>query len=106
AAEAAGNQGKFFAMHDMLFEHQREWGEADNAADYFSRYAETLHLDMDAFRHDFASAGVAAKIKQSRDEGVAMGINGTPTFFLNGVRIANPRSYDEFRTLIEHAAGH
>ncbi len=101
AAEAAGKQGKFFEMHDLLFEHQTEWPDSANVRDVFLSYADQLKLDRKQFEKDMDSAEVKAKIDADQKSGIRSGIQGTPTFFLNGKKIDSPRSYDEFKQLID-----
>ena len=103
AAEAAGSQGKFLEMHDMLFERQAEWGGAQDPASLFASYAEELHLDKAKFAADLAAEDGLKKILQNQAKGLGFGINSTPTFFLNGKRLTNPSNYDEFRNLIQTA---
>jgi protein-disulfide isomerase len=79
AAEAAALQGRFWEMHDVLFEHQDMLAEP-----YFFRYAEALGLDMERFARDYASPEIAAKIRADFLSGARSGVNGTPTFFVNG----------------------
>jgi protein-disulfide isomerase len=101
-AEAAGAQGKFWEMHDLLFENQSIWSEEKNPAGIFEAYAKKLGLNLDKFRTD--ANGQAGKIKIDAD--VQSGdkeITGTPTFFINNKKIENPRGYDEFRSIIEKA---
>lgn len=105
ASEAALLQGKFIEMHDFLFEKQGEWSGSDTAQDVFTSYAQSLGLDMNRFRSDLESDAVAEKIDADYSEGVSLRVNGTPTFFINGKKIANPRGYDEFKALIEQAIG-
>jgi protein-disulfide isomerase len=81
AAEAAGLQGRFWEMHDVLFEHQDMLDEAN-----LFRFAEALGLEMDRFARDFASPEVAEKIRADFLSGARSGVNGTPTFFVNGER--------------------
>jgi protein-disulfide isomerase len=81
AAEAAGLQGRFWEMHDVLFEHQDMLDEAN-----LLRFAAALGLDMERFARDFASPEVAAKIRADFLSGARSGVNGTPTFFVNGER--------------------
>lgn len=104
AAEAAGRQGKFWEMHDMLFENQKYWSESRVVTDIFVAYAKTLGLDMEKFKNDFNSSAAKTKIESDYQSG-ASEIDGTPTFFLNDKKIQNPQSYDEFRTIIEQAGG-
>ncbi len=103
AAEAAGKQGKFYEMHDLLFEHQTEWPEAANVKDTLLSYADQLKLDRAQFEKDLNSSDVQGKIDADQKSGNRSGIQGTPTFFLNGVKIDSPRSYDEFKQTIDKA---
>jgi len=100
ASEAAEIQGKFWEMHDMLFEHQRDWSDSRDAETIFASYAEELGLDKAKFLEDIDSSDVKARVRRDMESGNSMRIPGTPTFFLDGVQIQNPRSYDEFRALI------
>ncbi len=90
AAEAAGLQDKFWEMHDMLFEHQDALEDDD-----LLRYAQMLALDTDQFARDFASDEVASKVEEDFSSGVRSGVNGTPTFFINGVRHDDSYDYPE-----------
>ena len=103
ATEASGKQGKFWEMHDMLFENQGSWSNQKNAIDTFVSYAQTLLLNVEQFKKDIDSKEIKEKVDQDYAEGINSKIQGTPTFFLNGVQIKNPRNYDEFRNIIEQA---
>ena len=100
AAEAAGKQDKFWEMHKLLYDKQDSWSEIGNAKDKFAEYAGELGLDVTKFTSDFESEEVDNKIKADIASGNAIGINSTPTFFLNGEKVA-PRSYEEFKKLVE-----
>ena len=100
AAEAAGLQGKYWDMHNMLFEHQDQWVKNSHPADIFTQYAATLKLDIDKFNTDKDSEAIATKIRNDRASGEKAGVNGTPSFFLNGTKLQNPRSYEELKNLI------
>lgn len=103
AAEAAGRQGRFFEMHDILFERQSDWaGEAD-AEKLFFAYAEELTLDVEQFGADTDNKTILDAIEASYRDGLRAGVNGTPTFFLNGERIENPRNYEAFQKIIDSA---
>lgn len=102
AAEAAGKQGKFWEMHDLLFEKQRDWENDPEALKIFSEYAKTLELDLDSFNKDIISIETRQKINDHYRSGVRSGVKGTPTFFLNGKMIQSPRSEEEFKTLIKN----
>lgn len=79
AAVAAGNQGKFWEMHDMLFDHQTQLTDED-----IDRYATEIGLDMERFHADLRSAEVQASVDADRELGRRLEIEGTPTFFING----------------------
>jgi protein-disulfide isomerase len=81
AAEAAGAQGKFWQMHDTLFENQQALD-----ADSLLEYAASLGLDVDAFAEDLTQRRFADRVREDFLSGVRSGVNGTPTFFINGVR--------------------
>ena len=104
-AEAAGKQDKFWEMHDLIFQNQSDWSEEKNAAVIFAKYAQDLGLDLAQFQTDIASEEIKAKIENDYKSGVKAGVNSTPTFFLNGKKINNPRNYDEFKNAIEQALG-
>ncbi len=109
AAEAAGNQGKFFEMHDLLYERQQFWARQTSglnvsaAIDVFKSYAEELELDMDQYNTDVESLEVFEVIDAQSDGGASLGITGTPTFFINDERIETPRNTEQFRELIDAA---
>jgi protein-disulfide isomerase len=81
AAEAAGAQGKFWEMHDYLYEHQRALMDRNLA-----EYASTLGLDVDRWVTDMEDAVYAERVRADFMSGVRSGVNGTPTFFINGRR--------------------
>lgn len=104
AAEAAGRQGKFWEMHDLLFERQKEWGEKQAPTpEVFEGFATELGLDMEKFRADVASPEVKARVQRDIDSGRALGVNSTPSFFLNGERLQNPQSEQQFWKILETA---
>jgi protein-disulfide isomerase len=84
AAEAAGMQGKFWEMHDLLYERQTEWKDPNDARAIFMRYAQSLGLDMNRFASDIDGSVVAMRIVADERRGAALGVHGTPTFFVNG----------------------
>ena len=93
AAEAAAAQGRFWEMHDTLYEHQRRLRDEDLRA-----YAEQLELDLDRFDKEMAEHVHAERIHEDFMSGVRSGVNGTPTFYINHVR--HDDSYDA-DTLLE-----
>lgn len=100
ATEAAGVQGKFWEMHDIIFETQTDWSEKNNAKEIFTAYADTLGLNKEQFLSDLDSKVIKEKIAENYKGGAKLGVNGTPTFFVNGNKIQNPRSAEEFEALI------
>src|SRR5262249_47478682 len=87
AAEAAGAQGQFWAMHNMLYEHQTALDDPQ-----LRQYADALGLEMGHFNGAMAEHHYAARVREDFMSGVRSGVNGTPTFFINGVRYNG--SYD------------
>jgi len=81
AAEAAALQGKFWQMHDALYEHQAELG-----SEFVVKTAARLHLDVDAFQKAIESGKVRPRVEHDFMDGVRSGVNGTPTFYINGTR--------------------
>lgn len=88
-AEAAGLQGKFWEMHDMLYGNQDDWSSLDTSkrTDIFNSYATTLGLDLEKFKTDVAAKPVAQKINFDLALGKSVKVTGTPTFFLNGEQL-------------------
>lgn len=103
AAEAAGEQNKFWEMHNMLYENQNAWAKSPSAEKIFIEYATTLGLNIDKFKTDFDSDAVKDKIEKDLASAKAANLPGTPSFFLNGKSIENPQSYEQFRILINQA---
>lgn len=104
AAEAAGKQGKFWEMHDLLFERQNDWGQiTTNQQSLFEQYANDLDLNMETFKTDFAGTAVADRINRDVESGTQFEVRSTPTFVLNGEKIENPSGLEAFRKLLEEA---
>ena len=93
AAEAAGAQGKFWPMHDALYEHQQHL-----SGDTVLSLAEGLGLDLERFEADLGSGKFRARVKHDFTGGVRSGVKGTPTFFINGERYDGP--WDEASLLL------
>lgn len=103
AAEAAGAQGKFFEMHDKLFEGQSEWENSTNPMEQFTAYAQELKLDLDKFKADIEAKKFEKKVQKDIDDGYAVGVNATPTFFINGVKQESGMQYNDFKEKIDAA---
>ena len=101
AAEAAGKQGKFWQMTDLLYEKQGEWASVANVQPLFEGYAESIGLNVAQFKKDMKDPAIAKKIESERDEGISIGVPGTPTFYVNGVEIDNPGSTAELKAILE-----
>lgn len=104
AAEAAGKQGKFFEMHDLLYENQETWSASSSPIPLLQSYAKQLNLNLDQFNTDMNSSAVADTINADVKSAQAVGATSTPTFVLNGKRIdKNPQSAEEFKKLLDEA---
>ncbi|HKZ34454.1 MAG TPA: thioredoxin domain-containing protein, partial [Patescibacteria group bacterium] len=102
AAEAAGKQEKFWDMHDLLFQNQDVWAESDNAQVLFLSYAKELQLNFDRFTQDLSSKDIEDKVQKDYESSVRLGVDHTPTFYLNGKEIA-PQNIDDFQKEIDTA---
>lgn len=100
AAEAAGNQGKFFEMANLLFDKQDDWSKLADPKDYFVRLASQLGLDPTRFKSDMDSQTVKNKVYKDLASGNTASVNATPTFFLNGKKLDNISSFEEFKKLL------
>ena len=89
-AEAAAQQGKFWQMHDRIFEGQKVWEQAQNPQQRFDQYAQEIGLDMDKLKSDIVDPKTTATINADLAEVKRLGGDGTPTFALNGEKITNP----------------
>ncbi len=91
AVEAAGLQNKYWEMHSMIYKKQNEWNtlSVDQRTTTFTNYASQLGLDTTKFQADMASSAVAQKISFDQAIGYKVGVDSTPTYFLNGVKLSN-----------------
>ncbi|HJY98989.1 MAG TPA: thioredoxin domain-containing protein [Patescibacteria group bacterium] len=103
AYEAAGIQRKNLEMADLLYEKQSEWSDATDVKTIFGGYAKILGLNVEKFLSDIDSSAVKDKVASDYADGRAIGINSTPTFYLNGVKIAKVGSLEALRALIQDA---
>jgi protein-disulfide isomerase len=84
ASEAAGMQGKFWEMHDMIFENQKAWSDAFDSKTIFEGYATKLGLNIEMFRRDIGSEAVERRVFLDGKRAHALGVQGTPTVIMNG----------------------
>ncbi len=105
SAEAAGKQGKFFEMANLMFDTQDEWENSKNSHDvqeYFFGLAKELKLNLDTYQADVKSDAVKQRVQRDIDSGNAVNVQATPTFFLNGEKLDNIRSFDDFKKLLQN----
>jgi protein-disulfide isomerase len=106
ASEAASGQGKFWDMYKLIYAGQADWenqSDAD-ARKTFDGYAVELGLNQAQFDQDIDNSVAKQFIQNEQAEGQALGINYTPTFFVNGKIIQNPQGYEAFKAIIDSAA--
>ena len=99
-AEAAAVQGKFWEMHDLLYERQDALEDQDLVG-----YARDLGLDAGQVKQELASGAHESRVRQDFRSGVRSGVNGTPTFFINGARHDGSWDLDSLLEVLERAAG-
>jgi protein-disulfide isomerase len=90
-------------MHDLLFEKQNEWANVADVAPLFESYANLIGISVDQFKTDFISNEVKDIVRAERIHSVKSGLQGTPSFFINGKQIRNPNSVEEFKQLVRAA---
>jgi protein-disulfide isomerase len=105
AAEAAGRQGKFWEVHDLLFEKQDEWGESENAQEMIKNYVITTGINMEQWAVDVNDQEIIKKIENDAQGALRAGVDGTPTFFMNGKAIGRtPTSVNAWKELFDSVA--
>ena len=87
AAEAARVQDRFWEMHDLLYENQKVWSDDVNPKPIFLKFARDLGLDTERFVRDLGGEEVKMRIEADQEAATKMGVNGTPTVFINGRRL-------------------
>lgn len=105
AAEAASVQGKFWEMHDQLFENFLEWEKSNNTTPLFEKYARNIGLDINKFLEDMRSDAVNISVQTDRAEAKKQGYSSTPTFVLDGKQIETEsiRTIDDLSKMIDEA---
>jgi protein-disulfide isomerase len=107
AAEAAGAQGKFWEMHDLIYDNQKEWSDSMEPRVQFDSYATRLGLDVQRFKADMERQDLAERIKSDLLRGNSLGVKGTPTVYLNGRELVPGKlvTEEDLRREIEAALG-
>ena len=104
-AQAASNQGKFWEMYNLLYQNQSSWTSlsSSQADASFHSYAQSLGLDMTKFDTDQKSQDTNSIINADVNKGKGLGVTSTPSFFIDGKKIDNPKDLDAFNKAIEDA---
>lgn len=102
AAEAAGEQGKYWEMYKLLYENQDKWSVASAPLDFFVQYATSLGLNVDQFKQAVELRKFAEIISTDQKDGEALGVNSTPTLYIAGQKTTGYQ-YDELKSKIEEA---
>jgi len=106
AAEAAGLQGKFWPMHDLIYENQKAWKDVFDVRPVFEGYATRVGLDLDRFRSDLSSSAVQDRITEDGKRARSLNVKGTPTVFLNGREVPfESLAPEKLRVLIQKEVG-
>lgn len=101
ASECANDQDKFWEYHDLLFAEQNSWANLPDPTSNFSTYATQLGLNKSDFDQCMSSEELKSNVTKDMQDGSAAGVNGTPTFFINGVALVGAQPYDSFKAAIE-----
>lgn len=101
AAQCAGEQGKFWEMHDQLFSNHQWAQTGKNPASLFRDFARTIGLDVDKYDACVAGQRYAGRIQASVQEGEALGVRGTPSFFVGGQAFQGRATSDDFKALVD-----
>ena len=96
ASEAAGLQGKFWEMHDKLFENNKDLTDEN-----FVKFAGEIGIDVEKFKKDMQDKKLEEKIKRQQAQGMELGARGTPAFFVNGRFLSGAQPVDAFKKLID-----
>lgn len=100
-SQAAFVQGKFWEVYVKLFENQKAWSDVKNTDQEFSKYAKEVGLDWEKAKMDMYSEEIINQVKAQQKSGEDLGVNGTPTFYVNGEKIVLPGGLEQFKKIIE-----
>lgn len=101
ATECAEDQGKFWEMHDAIFQKQSLWGSAPNAPELFKQYATELGLNATDFSNCLDSGKYIAEVQKDFADGSSGGVTGTPAFFVNGKKLSGAQPFASFKAAID-----
>ena len=103
AVESAARQGKLTEMYKLMYTNQKDWAEQQEPKDdLFRSYAESLGLNLEQYDADYSSQEVAERVQSDVRAGTGMGVQGTPTFFVNG-ELFQPQTVEDFDTVLDEA---
>jgi protein-disulfide isomerase len=105
AAESADQEGKFWMMYRLLYSNQDKWANMSDPMDEFLRYADEIKMDRNKFRKAVEEKRFEERIKRDENDGIALGVSATPTFFINGIRIQGAPTYGAFKEIIDSELG-
>jgi protein-disulfide isomerase len=105
AAEAAADQGKFWEMHDKLYETQKDWESDADPTDKFVGFAKDLGLDTDKFKKSVVDEQFKSIVDQDVADANVLGVSSTPTFYLNGTELTGGYSYENLKSKVDAALG-
>jgi len=100
-AYAAAKQSKFWEMYKLLYDNQASWAASPNAQGIFDDYAKQLNLNLTKFHNDENADSTKNLINNSYNQGINIGINSTPTFYLNG-NVISPTNFNDFKSLVQN----
>lgn len=102
AAECAGEQGQYWAMHDALFGQQEQWSSSTDAVPFFKQLAGGLKVDQAQFDSCLDTGKYASKIQSDMQAGIQAGVSGTPAFRINGVALSGAQPFEQFKQYIDY----
>jgi protein-disulfide isomerase len=101
AARCAGDQGKYWEMHDLLFTKQDEWTPKQDIKTNLTTYAQKIDLNITEFSSCLSSGKYTAAVKEDFALGESVGVSGTPSFFINGKMLVGAQPFASFKSLID-----
>lgn len=104
-ARCAGEQNKYWQMHDLLFKNRETWANKQDASTDIAGYAKSLGLDLEKFNSCLDSGKYTQAVKDDMVLGQSVGVQGTPSFFINGKRLVGAQPFESFKAIIEEELG-